>query len=125
MKLPFFAQLFKSLARPPATNPFPAPHLPPSVTEYLEDVRAGQAKLNPPVPFPPGGRGRIAYEPAACIGCKLCIKVGPAHAIEFLAEAKKIRIFRANCIACGQCESVCPQSIAIIDELKNAAAALE
>ena len=41
MKLPFFAQLFKSLTQPPATNPFPAPHLPPSVSDYLDDVRAG------------------------------------------------------------------------------------
>ena len=31
----------------------------------------------------------------------------------------------SSCIECGQCESVCPQSIHIIDELKNAAAALE
>ncbi len=115
MKLPFFAQLFKSLARPPATNPFPAPHLPPSVTEYLDDVRAGQAKLNPPVPFPPGGRGRIAYDPAACIGCKLCIKVCPAHAIDFIPEAKKIRIFRAQCIACGQCTEVCAKKCLSMD----------
>ncbi len=29
------------------------------------------------------------------------------------------------CVACGQCEAVCPQSIPIIEELKKAAAALE
>ena len=31
----------------------------------------------------------------------------------------------ADCIGCGQCESVCPQGIAIIDELKNASAVLD
>jgi predicted aldo/keto reductase-like oxidoreductase len=31
----------------------------------------------------------------------------------------------SECVACGQCETVCPQSISIIDELKKAAAVLE
>ena len=31
----------------------------------------------------------------------------------------------SQCVACGQCERVCPQHIHIIDELKRAAAALE
>ena len=31
----------------------------------------------------------------------------------------------SDCIACGQCEAVCPQSIHIIDELKEAAALLD
>ncbi len=31
----------------------------------------------------------------------------------------------SSCVACGSCESVCPQSIGVIDELKKAAATLE
>ncbi len=31
----------------------------------------------------------------------------------------------SDCVECGQCESVCPQSIAVIEELKNAAKVLE
>ncbi len=31
----------------------------------------------------------------------------------------------SSCIACGQCEAVCPQQIAIIEELKRSAATLE
>ena len=31
----------------------------------------------------------------------------------------------SECIACGQCEAVCPQHISVIDELKAAAELLE
>ncbi len=31
----------------------------------------------------------------------------------------------STCVACGNCETVCPQSIHIIDELKKAAGVLE
>ncbi|NMC56544.1 MAG: 4Fe-4S binding protein [Eubacteriaceae bacterium] len=41
-------------------------------------------------------------------------------------NTKGHKLSRASeCIACGQCESVCPQHIKIIDELKKAAALLE
>lgn len=107
MKLPFISQLFKALVRPPETNPFPAPHLPPSVSAFLDDAAKNPALLSPPVPVPPGGRSSLDYDPAACLGCRLCIKVCPAHAIEFLPETKKISLNRARCVACGQCTEVC------------------
>lgn len=43
----------------------------------------------------------------------------------YMLEEKFGSAKASACIACGACESVCPQKIQIIDELKNAAALLE
>jgi len=99
------AQMFKK----PATNQFPARHAPKSVHGLVAAVTAGKAKLNPPVPVPEEFRGKILYNRETCIGCRLCINVCPAHAIEFLPADKKVRIFVAQCIQCGQCNDVCPK----------------
>jgi formate hydrogenlyase subunit 6/NADH:ubiquinone oxidoreductase subunit I len=99
------AQMFKT----PATNQFPARHAPSSVHGLVAAVQAGKAKLNPPVPVPEDFRGKIIYNRETCIGCKICINVCPAHAIEFLPENKKVRIFVAQCVQCGQCNDVCPK----------------
>ena len=40
-------------------------------------------------------------------------------------EAVREGNFASACIACGKCESACPQGIQIIDQLRNCAAALE
>lgn len=116
MSLPMVPELLNQLARKPATNPFPAPHLPSSVTGFLEDVSAGRAKLNPPVAVPPKLRGKITYNRETCIGCSLCIKVCPAHAIELIPEVKKIRVYVGQCISCGQCTEVCPKNSLGISE---------
>jgi len=115
MKFPLVGHLLKSLFRKPVTNPFPAAHLPDSVGGFLADAAAGKARLNPPVPMPPGGRARVAYDAGKCIGCRMCVNVCPAHAIDYLADRKKIRLFRANCIACGQCADVCPKKCLAMD----------
>lgn len=117
MKFPFFVQLLKALMRRPETNPFPAAHLPGSVGGFLKDVQEGRAKMNPPVPMTKGGRARVVYSPEGCIGCQMCIKVCPAHAIEWVAERKKIRLFRGGCIACGQCVEVCPKGCLAMDQV--------
>lgn len=107
--LPLVPELLKQLFRQPATNPFPSRHLPPSVTGFLAKVSRGEAAINPPVPVPPRYRGKIVYDRESCIGCQLCLKVCPAHAIEFLPETKRVRIFVTQCIFCSQCNDICPK----------------
>ncbi len=63
----------------------------------------------------------MTYNRETCIGCKLCLKVCPAHAIDFIEGTKKIRIFVSQCIQCGQCTEICPkQCLALSDEFLNA-----
>mgnify|MGYP002624141284 CR=1 FL=1 len=107
MKLPLVQDLLKHLVSKPITNPFPARRMPGSVTDTLSAVAAGKAQLAPPVPMPATGRGAVAYDASKCVGCKMCIQVCPAHAIEFVPETKKVRVFLGGCIACAQCADVC------------------
>ncbi len=100
--------LFSQLVTKPATNRFPAKYMPKSVLGFLGKVKAGKAKIVPPVPVPPRFRGKIAYNREKCIGCQLCIRVCPAKVIEFLPEAKKIRMHVARCTFCAQCVDACP-----------------
>ena len=122
MSFPMVAQLLSQLFRKPNTNPFPAPQLPPTVTGFLGQVANGEAAINPPVPVPDKLRGKMTYNRETCIGCNLCIKVCPAHAIESIPPpAKKIRIFVSQCIQCGQCTEICPKNcLALSGEFLNA-----
>ncbi|MDD1706869.1 MAG: 4Fe-4S binding protein [Methanoregulaceae archaeon] len=107
--LPLVPELLKQLFSRPATNPFPSRYLPPSVTGFLAKVSRGDVAINPPVPVPPRFRGKIVYDRESCIGCQLCLKVCPAHAIEFLPETKRVRIYVTQCIFCSQCNDICPK----------------
>jgi len=81
-----------------------------------------------------------------CTGCQYCVKDCPMQInIPGVFSAMNTSLIYGNlagakgsygwatmkggkaseCIACGQCESVCPQQIKIIDELKKAAEVLE
>lgn len=81
-----------------------------------------------------------------CTGCCYCTKGCPQElpipdiftaynqykVFQNLTGAKRFYGFAtrdghkaSTCIECGQCEGVCPQSIPVVAELKNAAAALE
>ena len=108
--LPMFSQLLKQVLKKPFTNLFPAKYAPKDVGKYLQAVQDGKAKLIPPVELPDPNifRGKIVYEVDKCTGCRICIKVCPAKAIEFKEEEKKIRIYVGRCIFCSQCNDACP-----------------
>ena len=106
--LPSMVEVLRQFFRKPATNLFPAKYLPPSITGFLKDVGEGKAQVNPPIETPPKFRGKIVYDRDTCIGCKICTRVCPAHAIEFIPETKRIRIYVTQCIFCSQCNDACP-----------------
>ena len=109
--------LMRQLLRRPATNCFPATHAPKSATAFLEAIQHRRVTANPPVPIPPGFRGKITYDREKCIGCQLCIRVCPGKAIEFISEEKKVKFFITRCCFCAQCADVCPvDAIAMSDE---------
>jgi formate hydrogenlyase subunit 6/NADH:ubiquinone oxidoreductase subunit I len=58
-------------------------------------------------------RGRIVFEAAKCIGCKLCMRDCPSHAIRIIKTGEKkfkAEIALDHCIYCGQCVDVCHKS---------------
>ena len=79
--IPAFPEVLRQILKKPVTNLFPARYLPKSITGFLNKVAAGEATINPPVALPPNFRGKITYDRDICIGCKLCVRVCPAHEI--------------------------------------------
>lgn len=115
--LPTVAEVLRQIIKTPATNIFPAKYLPPSITGFLRSVGEGKASIHPPIGTPPGFRGKITYDRDTCTGCKLCIRVCPANAIEFLPETKRVRIYVTQCVFCSQCNDACPTgSLVMSDE---------
>jgi len=110
MATPMGFELLKQLFKKPSTNVFPVTYCPDSVIELLEKVEKGEVKINPPVDIPKNFRGKIVYDRDKCIGCKLCLKVCPSNAIEFIPETKKIKIHVDHCICCSQCNDICPKN---------------
>ncbi|MDD3655631.1 MAG: 4Fe-4S binding protein [Atribacterota bacterium] len=110
MPTPIVFELIKQLFHRPATNCFPVKYYPSqtTVTDLIKKVQDGQVKINSPVTVPEKFRGKIVYDREKCIGCRLCVRVCPSRAIEFLPEEKKIKIRIDRCIFCAQCNDVCP-----------------
>ncbi len=106
-----FTVVLKQLFLNSATNKFPAKYAPASTIKFLEKVTKGELKMVPPVAVPPNFRGKIAYDREKCTGCRLCIRVCPTKAIEFLPEEKKVKIFVSRCCFCAQCTDICPPKV--------------
>ncbi|HAA47622.1 MAG TPA: 4Fe-4S ferredoxin [Synergistaceae bacterium] len=101
-------QILRQWTKKPSTNPFPVAHVPDSLSEALEAAAEGAIELNPPVDVPEHFRGKIAYDRKACIGCKMCIRVCPANAIEYVEKDKKVIFHMDRCCFCAQCTEICP-----------------
>ena len=97
-------RLLKHICLRFVTNLFPAAHMPPSLTDALADPTV----LTSPVPVGQRFRGRLDYDRAKCIGCRLCLKVCPANATDYIPEEKKILIHNDRCCFCAQCTEICP-----------------
>jgi NADH-quinone oxidoreductase subunit I len=109
--------LLKQLFQTPATNKFPAKYAPASTIKFLNMVTKGEVEIIPPVPVPPGFRGKIAYDRENCTGCQQCYKICPTRAIEWLPEEKKLKVFISRCCFCAQCVDVCPvNTLAMTEE---------
>lgn len=93
-------KLMKQFLKKPFTNLFPKKYTPNKVKDVKE--------INPPVKVPPDFRGKIKYDKEKCIGCKMCVIVCPANAMEYQEKAKKIKHYVSRCTMCGQCVEVCP-----------------
>lgn len=101
-------ETLKLLFKKPSTNLFPVKYKPENLTAVMKLVAEGKVQLNSPVEIPKNFRGKITYEMDKCIGCQMCTKVCPSHAIEFVPELKKIRIYVSRCTFCSNCNDICP-----------------
>jgi formate hydrogenlyase subunit 6/NADH:ubiquinone oxidoreductase subunit I len=109
--------IIEQTTKKPATNTFPVAHMPDCLVEAL---KSKETVLTPPVPVGTRYRGRLLYDKQKCIGCKLCMKVCPANATEYLPDEKKIQIHNDRCCFCAQCTEICPvKCLAMSDESLN------
>jgi formate hydrogenlyase subunit 6/NADH:ubiquinone oxidoreductase subunit I len=57
-------------------------------------------------------RGKLKFNPALCIGCKMCMRDCPSGAINIVKTGEKqfeAQINLAKCIYCAQCVDSCPK----------------
>jgi formate hydrogenlyase subunit 6/NADH:ubiquinone oxidoreductase subunit I len=60
--------------------------------------------------MPENYRGKLEFDASKCVGCNLCVKDCPAHAIEIEKTGEKqfkAIVYLDRCIYCGQCTDSC------------------
>ncbi len=85
--LDFVGDVFRNLARGPATRPYP---------------RRKRAAI-------PGNRGHLVIDPAVCIYCGLCAKHCPAGALAVTRKPNGWTVGPYRCVLCGYCVETCPK----------------
>jgi formate hydrogenlyase subunit 6/NADH:ubiquinone oxidoreductase subunit I len=74
--------------------------------------------------MPEGFRGKLKFNAALCIGCKMCMRDCPSNAIEIIKIGEKqfqAHVNLAKCIYCGQCVDSCfKKALAITAEFELA-----
>ena len=51
----------------------------------------------------------IAVESPKCVGCKSCVRLCGAGALEIDSNTGKVRVIaQEKCVQCGKCEDMCP-----------------
>ncbi len=77
-----------------------------------------------PSKLPRGTRGRLKFDPAKCIGCRLCVRDCPAGGIEVTKTGDRqfeVVIDLGKCIYCGQCAENCnKEAIMLSDDFELA-----
>ncbi len=69
-------------------------------------------------------KGKVTFEEQKCKGCELCVFVFPKKIISLNAEKINVKGFnpayvtnQEECIACGNCAIMCPDSVIKVERL--------
>ena len=88
-----------------AENPASAPIASTHLTGAASDAASGAAG-----PTGLGLRGKMKFNPNACVGCRMCEHVCAGGAIRFdhLQDGLQFTLWHNSCVNCGLCSHYCP-----------------